>query len=374
MVDLKTDVVKECMSMKIIVTGGAGFIGTALVDFLLANTVHSVISIDKLSYASAHNSVCRDDFSHRYYFYQQDICDRKSLESIFSEHRPDAVIHLAAESHVDRSIDDPSVFLQSNIVGTFTLLEVARKHWQALPESDRARFRFLHVSTDEVFGDLGAQQGKFDEDSQYQPSSPYAATKAAADHLVRAWHRTYGLPIVVTNCSNNFGPYQYPEKLIPLTILRALSGKKIPVYGSGSQIRDWIYVEDHARALLAVLESGVVGETYLVGAHCEQKNIDVVKTICSILDRLRPIDTTDSANVQRAYAELIEHVVDRPGHDVRYAIDASKLMANIGFAPTYTFEQALEKTVSWYLNNHQWSERLLADGNALMRAGKKSSL
>ena len=338
--------------MKILVTGGAGFIGSAVVRHIIQKTNDVVLNIDKLTYAGnleSLNLVVRDS---RYQFQQIDICDALKLEHAFEQFQPDVVMHLAAESHVDRSIDGPAAFIQTNIVGTYTLLEVVRKYWQSLDDSRKTGFRFHHISTDEVYGDLHGTTGLFTETTPYAPSSPYSASKASSDHLVRAWHRTYGLPTIVTNCSNNYGPYHFPEKLIPLVILNALDGKALPIYGKGDQIRDWLFVEDHARALYLVVTQGLVGETYNIGGHNEKQNIEVVKTICKILDELRP-----QANAQR-YESLITFVKDRPGHDLRYAIDAAKIERELGWKPQETFETGIRKTVEWYLNNLDWCRRV----------------
>lgn len=339
--------------MKYLVTGGAGFIGSALVRDIVDNTADSVVNVDKLTYAGHLESVASVADSDRYAFEKADICDSAAMTRIFREHAPDAVMHLAAESHVDRSIDGPAAFVQTNLVGTFTLLELAHAYWREL-EGDRHRdFRFLHVSTDEVFGDLG-DSGFFVESTPYAPSSPYSATKAGSDHLVRAWHRTYGLPVVVTNCSNNYGPYHYPEKLIPLIILNALDGRPLPVYGKGEQVRDWLYVEDHVDALRHVVQAGRVGETYNVGGNNAQKNIDVVRAVCALLDER----VSERPSGVQTHAELIEFVADRPGHDQRYAIDATKLAAELGWSARETFESGLRKTVDWYLKNLDWCEEV----------------
>lgn len=333
--------------MKIIVTGGAGFIGSAVIRHLIKNTAHSVVNLDKLTYAGNLESLKEVSASDRYAFEQADICDRQIIEAVFEKHKPDAIMHLAAESHVDRSIDGPAAFIHTNLVGTYTLLDVARFYAKEKPE-----FRFHHISTDEVYGDLELDDSMFTEETPYDPSSPYSASKAGSDHLVRAWHRTFGLKTVITNCSNNYGPYHFPEKLIPLVILNALEGKSLPIYGKGDQIRDWLYVEDHARALCTVCLNGKPGQTYNIGGHNEKMNIEVVQTICEILDELVP----KSGN--KKYKEQIEFVADRPGHDLRYAIDASKIERELGWKPEETFETGLRKTVQWYLENKWWWEPL----------------
>jgi len=334
----------------VFVTGGAGFIGSALVRYLLRATPYRVVNIDKLTYAGNLDSL-RDVVDHpRHHFVRVDIQDGPRLRALFSEFRPVGVFHLAAESHVDRSIDGPKDFLYTNVVGTFTLLEEARRYWSRLPKAEAEAFRFLHVSTDEVFGSLGAT-GYFREETPYHPNSPYSATKAASDHLVRAWHHTYGLPVLVTNCSNNYGPYQFPEKLIPLMILNGLERKALPVYGRGDNVRDWLYVDDHVEALVRVFERGRVGETYCIGGHNEQRNLDVVRRICALLDEMAP----DPAGPRE---RLISFVPDRPGHDLRYAIDAGKIRRELGWQPRETFDSGLRKTVRWYLDNRWWWERV----------------
>lgn len=356
--------------MKILVTGGAGFIGSAVVRHIILNTDNSIVNLDKLTYAGNLEALAGVDESPRYAFVQADIGDREAVRHIFAEHQPDAVMNLAAESHVDRSIDSPAAFIETNIVGTYTLLEATYHYWQQLELPVRQAFRFHHVSTDEVYGDLphpdetpDASRYLFTERTPYAPSSPYSATKAGSDHLVRSWYRTYGLPTLITNCSNNYGPYHFPEKLIPHIILNALHGKPLPVYGKGDQIRDWLYVEDHARALYKVVTEGKVGETYNIGGHNEKQNLEVVQTICDILQELKP-----SASL---YRNLISHVQDRPGHDRRYAIDACKIERELGWKPQETFETGLRKTVQWYLNNERWWQRVLNGTYRLERLGEK---
>ncbi|HHX8449644.1 TPA: dTDP-glucose 4,6-dehydratase [Vibrio diabolicus] len=351
--------------MKILVTGGAGFIGSAVVRHIIRDTQDTVINLDKLTYAGNLESLVDVSESERYYFEQVDICDRAELDRVFSEHQPDRVMHLAAESHVDRSIDGPAAFIETNVMGTYHLLEAARQYWSNLDEARQSAFRFHHISTDEVYGDLEGTDDLFTETTSYAPSSPYSASKASSDHLVRAWQRTYGLPTLVTNCSNNYGPYHFPEKLIPLMILNALDGKPLPVYGDGMQIRDWLFVEDHARALYKVVCEGEVGETYNIGGHNEKANIEVVKTICALLEELRP----DKPAGVESYESLITYVKDRPGHDVRYAIDATKIAQELGWTPEETFESGIRKTVEWYLNNPQWWQRVLDGSYSLERLG-----
>lgn len=354
--------------MKILITGGAGFIGSAVIRYIIENTSDSVVNIDKLTYAGNLESLSSVTNDSRYTFDQVDICNRAELERVFAVHKPDVVMHLAAESHVDRSIDGPAAFIETNIVGTYTILEVTRSYWSQLPDTNKQAFRFHHISTDEVYGDLEGTDDLFTETTSYEPSSPYSASKASGDHLVRAWLRTYGLPTIVTNCSNNYGPYHFPEKLIPLMILNAIDGKPLPVYGDGMQIRDWLYVEDHARALYKVVTEGEVGETYNIGGHNEKTNIEVVKTICSLLEELVP-NKPEGVN---QYQDLITYVTDRPGHDVRYAIDASKIERELGWTPEESFETGIRKTVEWYLSNRQWWSRVLDGSYSMERLGQGS--
>ncbi|WP_205341061.1 dTDP-glucose 4,6-dehydratase [Denitrificimonas caeni] len=362
--------------MKLLVTGGAGFIGSAVIRHIIQHSQDSVVNVDKLTYAGNLESLIEISDSPRYSFAQVDICDRVALDQVFAEHQPDVVMHLAAESHVDRSIDGPAEFIQTNIVGTYQLLEAARAYWNTLDSQGKQAFRFHHISTDEVYGDLPHPSDNVDlhdacdpvdlplftEETSYAPSSPYSASKASSDHLVRAWQRTYGLPVLITNCSNNYGPYHFPEKLIPLVILNALEAQPLPIYGSGDQIRDWLYVEDHARALYKVICEGQVGETYNIGGHNEKQNIDVVRTICSVLDELAPAAARNLKTAEGrpliSYNSLLTHVADRPGHDRRYAIDASKIQRELGWSPAETFESGLRKTVQWYLDNQAWCQRV----------------
>lgn len=354
--------------MKIVITGGAGFIGSAVIRHVIKNTHNHVINVDKLTYAGNLNSLHDIKNNNRYTFEKIDICNAGAISEIFEKHQPDAVMHLAAESHVDRSIDGPAAFIETNINGTYTLLEAARKYWKSLPEARKKIFRFHHISTDEVYGDLHDTNELFTESTPYSPSSPYSASKASSDHLVRAWHRTYGLPVIITNCSNNYGPYHFPEKLIPLIILNALAGKPLPIYGQGNQIRDWLYVEDHARALYKVVTEGVVGETYNIGGHNEKQNIEVVRAICNILEELAPVKNTNLKI--KNYESLITYVQDRPGHDLRYAIDASKIQRELGWKPEETFESGLRKTVQWYLDNEAWWQAVLDGSYKLERLGQ----
>jgi len=351
--------------LKILVTGGAGFIGSAVVRRLLESTNYTVINVDKLTYAGNLESLPAINSNSNYIFEQVDICSASGIERIFDTYQPTIVMHLAAESHVDRSIDGPNIFMQTNIIGTFNLLEQSRKYYDSLPILSKQNFRFHHISTDEVFGDLVGTNDLFREDTPYSPSSPYSASKASSDHLVRAWSRTYGLPSIITNCSNNYGPYHFPEKLIPHVILNALSGRPLPIYGNGLQIRDWLFVEDHAKALLKVVTEGTVGETYNIGGNNEKTNIEVVEMICDLLEELAPLKPDGIAN----YKELIEFVKDRPGHDARYAIDASKIHRELGWLPEETFDTGLRKTVQWYLENSSWCKRVLSGAYRLDRIG-----
>lgn len=354
--------------MKILITGGAGFIGSAVIRYIIQKPAINIFNIDKLTYAGNLDSLATVSNNERYTFEQVDICNGTELNRIFNQYQPDKVMHLAAESHVDRSIDGPAAFIETNIVGTFTLLEATRNYWQGLDDEKKLNFKFHHISTDEVYGDLAGPDDLFTEHTPYAPSSPYSASKASSDHLVRAWHRTYGLPVLITNCSNNYGPYHFPEKLIPLMILNALEGKALPVYGKGNQVRDWLYVEDHARALYLVLCKGRIGETYNIGGHNEKTNLEVVHKVCDLLDELCPLSSEQQKNtvsIMRgkglsgfSYKELITHVMDRPGHDRRYAIDASKIQQDLAWVPQESFETGLRKTVMWYLQNQEWCKRV----------------
>ena len=352
--------------MKILMTGGAGFIGSAVVRKLVDQTDHEVVNVDKLTYAGNLESLPGIEDLRRYSHEQVDICDGQLLAKVFQKHRPSCVMHLAAESHVDRSIDGPADFVNTNILGTFNLLEVARKYFDALNEFNKSQFRFHHISTDEVYGDLEGTEDLFTEETPYSPSSPYSASKAASDHLVRAWGRTYGLPVIITNCSNNYGPYHFPEKLIPHVILNAIHGKPLPIYGNGLQVRDWLYVEDHAKALIKVVTESNIGESYNIGGHNEKTNLEVVETICSLLEELAPQKPSGVIN----YRDLITFVRDRPGHDARYAIDASKIERELGWVPEETFETGLRKTVQWYLDNKSWWERVLSGAYRMERIGE----
>lgn len=362
--------------MKILITGGAGFIGSALIRYIINNTKDSVINIDKLTYAGNLDSLIEVMHDDRYVFENIDICNKAELIRLFAEHRPDAVMHLAAESHVDRSIDSPDEFIQTNIIGTYNMLDSARDYWLSLGKDKQEKFRFHHISTDEVYGDLDSLDDLFTEETSYDPSSPYSASKAASDHLVRAWYRTYNFPVIVTNCSNNYGPYHFPEKLIPLVILNAVEGKPIPVYGSGEQVRDWLFVEDHVRALYLVLSNGIIGESYNVGGFNEKKNIDVVLEICKILEVLLPIARNKNYlnnPLVKSYEDLISHVSDRPGHDKRYAIDASKIKNELGWVPLESFESGILKTVKWYLENSEWTSRVSDGSYNRERMGEKDA-
>jgi dTDP-glucose 4,6-dehydratase len=354
-------------SQCIAVTGGAGFIGSALVRHLVNNTDFKVVNIDKLTYAGNLNSLSEVDKDSRYFFEKKDICHKSAMEKIFQKYQPDIVMHLAAESHVDRSIDGPTEFLNTNVVGTYNLLETALTYWRELSVDRKDKFRFLHVSTDEVFGSLD-DNGVFREDTPYQPNSPYSSSKASSDHFVRAWYHTYGLPILITNCSNNYGPYQFPEKLIPVVILNALKGKPIPVYGQGINVRDWIFVDDHVDALLTVIEKGIVGETYLVGTRNEQKNLDIIRKICGLMDEL----VVEPSVIK--HESLIEFVKDRPGHDLRYAIDPGKIERELDWKPSHSFEEGLRKTVKWYLENQDWCNQILNGSYRLERLGLEGAI
>ncbi|MBG58954.1 MAG: dTDP-glucose 4,6-dehydratase [Peredibacter sp.] len=351
--------------MKILVTGGAGFIGSAVIRHILSTTDHEVLNLDKLTYAGNLNSLKDVSQSKNYSFSKVDICDKESLQTVFSSFRPNIVMHLAAESHVDRSIDGPSEFISTNIIGTYNLLEASRSYFSNLEEKEALKFRFHHISTDEVYGDLEGPEDLFTEETAYAPSSPYSASKASSDHLVRAWMRTYGLPTIITNCSNNYGPFHFPEKLIPHMIINALHGKNLPVYGDGQQVRDWLFVEDHAKALLLVATEGKVGETYNIGGHNEKKNIEVVNLICELMEEMTDV----RPNGLNSFKDLITFVKDRPGHDVRYAIDASKIERELGWKPQETFESGIRKTVKWYLDNTKWWEDVLNGNYKLERLG-----
>lgn len=350
------------MKNTLIITGGAGFIGSALIRHLIQNTDYRVVNVDKLTYAGNLQSVESVAGSERYHFEHVDICDKDAMAGVFEKYQPRAILHLAAESHVDRSIDGPADFIQTNIVGTANLLEVAREYWRNLPEDEQEKFRFQHISTDEVYGELGAE-GFFTEETPYSPNSPYSASKASSDHLVRAWYHTFGLPVLITNCSNNYGPYQFPEKLIPVVILRARLGESIPVYGTGENVRDWLFVDDHVNALMTVLENGRVGETYNIGGDCERTNLEVVSTICALLDEFI------EEPVVEKHASLLTFVTDRPGHDLRYAIDAHKIRTELGWTPNETFETGMRRTVRWYLDNLEWCKSALTDELTLKRLG-----
>ena len=353
--------------MKILVTGGAGFIGSAVIRHILESTDYSVINVDKLTYAGNLESLPGADSNPNYFFDQIDVCSKSDIKNIFETHKPNLVMHLAAESHVDRSIDEPEIFMQTNIFGTLNMLEQSRKYYDTLSNESKKYFRFHHISTDEVFGDLAGTNNYFNENTPYSPSSPYSASKASSDHLVRAWSRTFGLPSIITNCSNNYGPYHFPEKLIPHIILNALNGRPLPIYGNGLQVRDWLFVEDHAKALLKVLIHGSIGETYNIGGNNEKTNIEVVKKICDILEELAP---SKPAGVHK-YEDLIKYVSDRPGHDLRYAIDASKIKNELDWSPEETFETGIRKTVKWYLDNKSWYQRVLSGEYKLNRIGER---
>ena len=355
--------------MNILITGGAGFIGSALIRYLINHTEHAVINVDKLTYAGNLDSLADIENNSRYHFEQIDICNRDGIDRLLTHYQPDAIMHLAAESHVDRSIDGPAEFIETNIIGTYTLLEAARSYWSSLPTDKKNTFRFHHISTDEVYGDLDRPEDFFTETTAYTPSSPYSASKASSDHLVRAWMRTFGLPVLITNCSNNYGPYHFPEKLIPLMILNALEGKPLPVYGNGQQIRDWLFVEDHARALYLVVTQGVIGETYNIGGHNEMANLDVVNTLCQLLEEMAP---NKPSGIQK-YTDLITFVKDRPGHDLRYAIDTTKIQQELGWIPTESFETGLKKTVHWYLDNQTWCKRVQDGSYQRQRLGENQS-
>jgi dTDP-glucose 4,6-dehydratase len=349
-------------SLRVFVTGGAGFIGSALVRHLIANTGHHVLNVDALTYAGNLSSVARAQGSERYRFEKADICNQEQMSALIAEFQPDIVTHLAAESHVDRSIDGPAAFIQTNVVGTFSMLSASLRHWQSMPAERREHFRFHHISTDEVFGSLG-MEGYFTETTAYDPRSPYSASKAGADHLVKAWGHTYGLPVMITNCSNNYGPYHFPEKLIPLMIIKCLNGEPLPVYGKGDNVRDWLYVDDHVRALQAVFERGRAGENYMVGGRSERTNLEVVHTICDTLDAIRPRDDG------QAYRQQIKYVDDRPGHDFRYAIDISKIENELNWKPLESYETGIRKTVEWYIDNRDWWQTIISDDYNGQRLG-----
>ena len=351
--------------MKFLITGGAGFIGSAVVRHIIKNTNHQVVNIDVLTYAGNLESLTSVSNSDRYFFEHRDICNKDEIAEVFNLHQPDVVMHLAAESHVDKSIDNSNIFIYTNIIGTYNMLDASKAYWSSLENKDKKKFRFHHISTDEVYGDLAGTDNFFTEETAYDPSSPYSASKASADHLVRAWGRTYGLPIIITNCSNNYGPYHFPEKLIPHVILNALHGSPIPVYGDGLQVRDWLYVEDHARALHKVITIGKVGETYNIGGNNEKTNIEVVEAICELLEELSP-NKPDGVTI---YGDLIKFVQDRPGHDKRYAIDTNKIECDLGWKPEENFDAGLRKTVQWYLDNEQWWKRVLSGDYSLSRIG-----
>lgn len=353
----------------IFVTGGAGFIGSAVIRYLINNTECSIINIDKLTYAGNLSTLESVANNPRYFFELADICDAQKISELLKQYKPDAIMHLAAETHVDRSIDNATAFIQTNIVGTYVLLEAARHYWHSLSETKKSAFRFHHISTDEVFGDLKSAVGFFTEMTPYAPNSPYSASKAGADHLVRAWYKTYGFPVILTNCSNNYGVFQFPEKLIPLMILNAVQGKKLPIYGNGNQVRDWLFVDDHAQALYLALTRGEIGESYNVGGHNQKTNLEVVNTICAVLDELVPTEKNPNTQGVRRYADLIEFVADRPGHDQRYAIDAGKIQRELGWQPLDTFESGIRKTVEWYLDNPTWWQPILSERYCGTRLG-----
>lgn len=368
---MKTD---KLVGKRFIITGGAGFIGSAVLRHLINNTNHHVLNLDKLTYAGNLESLISIENDTRYQFKQIDICDKEAIANLFAEFKPDIIMHLAAESHVDRSIDGPAEFIHTNIVGTSILLEEARQYWNTLEGQAKENFRFHHVSTDEVYGDLEGPEDLFTETTPYAPSSPYSASKASSDHLVRAWQRTYGLPVVITNCSNNYGPYQFPEKLIPLVTLNALEGKSLPIYGKGNQIRDWLYVDDHARALYKVAIEGVLGETYNIGGHNEKTNLEVVHTICDILEELVPENShSKQSGNPEGFKGLITYVADRPGHDIRYAIDATKIQKELGWVPDETFETGIRKTIQWYLDNSEWCQHVQDGSYQRERLGSNMS-